>query len=112
MGRRLAQSVCWKSRYIRKYYSNTEFIRSVWPSDWGWKVEERLARMPRSSKSRRQKCDVNTGSRSLTKESGKPWARITCWMNKEATSGADMDFVVAMKMACFVSRFTTTRIAS
>ena len=70
MGRRLALSVCWKSQYILKYCSNTEFIRSVWPSVSGWKAEERLARIPRSSRSRRQKCDVNTGSRSLTKKCG------------------------------------------
>ena len=48
------------------------------PSVCGWKSVERLARMPNSSSSRRQKWLVKMGSRSLMRLEGNPCRRTTC----------------------------------
>ena len=55
---------------------------------------------------------MKIGSRWLTMLAGKPWARMTCCTNSAATSGAGIDFVLGAKIAIFVRRSTTTRIAS
>ncbi|CAI7898256.1 unnamed protein product [Closterium sp. NIES-54] len=88
------------------------FVRSVCPSVSGWYEELNCSRVPNCCHRFRQKLLVNFVSRSLMIAVGIPCSRTTVEMKSRAVSSAVIDFLHAAKCAIFVSRSTTTRIAS
>ncbi|WVZ57692.1 LOW QUALITY PROTEIN: hypothetical protein U9M48_008045 [Paspalum notatum var. saurae] len=91
----------------RKYMAIVQLVTSDWPSVCGWKAVLMRSLTPDILNRSHQTALVNTGSRSLTMDAGRPWRR-TIWL-KNALAGGRSGCPKAMKWAYLEKRFKTVR---
>ena len=85
------------------------FIRSVWPSVWGWNDgDSRRFRFIMEARDF-QKREVKIDPRSETRDWGMPCRRMTLSRNMRANSGASVVLRQGTRWVIFVRRSTKTR---
>ncbi len=95
-----------------KYCSKTWLTCSVYPSIWGWKVDDNFTFTPNSSKNFFQNLDANWSPRSKMIFLGRPRYWNTWSRNNLVVVLLIIDFLHGMKLTIFVIWSTTTKMES
>ena len=95
-----------------KYFSNSWFIHSVWPSIWGWKTVDNFVSISNILFNFLVNSAANFSSLSDTILSGNSYNFYTLSLNNLANSSTNVSLVVAIKCVILNSLSQTTRIAS